>query len=133
MSIDDEDFFKSEVVKEELDDLQETYTELLQMSQGFQSFDKEARIEHIEKTLDLIAKQKVFYSRLQLMAGYVEANSEDDEERSEINEMKERIDQMSSMYSGGGNLLSILQVMEDKLLGWKKDLKEGKGGHDFQI
>lgn len=133
MSIDDEDFFKSEVVKEELDDLQETYTELLQMSQGFQSFDKEARIEHIEKTLDLIAKQKVFYSRLQLMAGYVEANSEDAEEKSEIGEMKERIDQMSSMYSGGGNLLNILQVMEDKLLGWKKDLKDGKEGHDFQI
>ena len=133
MNIEDQDFSKSEVVKEELDDLQDCYTELLQMSQGFQQFDDEARIEHIDKTLDLIAKQKVFYSRLQLMAGYVEANSEDDEERSEINEMKERIDQMSSMYSGGGNLLSILQVMEDKLLGWKKDLKEGKGGHDFQI
>ena len=35
MKIEDEDFFKSEVVKEELDDLQECYTELLQMSQGF--------------------------------------------------------------------------------------------------
>ena len=133
MKIEDEDFFKSEVVKEELDDLQECYTELLQMSQGFQSFDKEARLNHINNTLDLIAKQKVFYSRLQLMAGYVQVNSEDDTEKSEISEMKERIDQMSSMYSGGGNLLSILQVMEDKLLGWKKDLQDGKPGHDFQI
>ena len=133
MRIEDEDFFKSEVVKEELDDLQECYTELLQMSQGFQSFDTEARLNHINKTLDLIAKQKVFYSRLQLMAGYVQVNSEDDTEKSEIGEMKDRIDQMSSMYSGGGNLLSILQVMEDKLLGWKKDLQDGKSGHDFQI
>ena len=36
-----EDFFKSEVVKEELDDLQGTYTELLKMSQNFQDFDPE--------------------------------------------------------------------------------------------
>ena len=50
MNIEDEDFFKSEVVKEELDDLQECYTELLQMSQGFQSFDNEARLNHINKT-----------------------------------------------------------------------------------
>ena len=128
--MEDEDFFKSEVVKEELDDLQETYTDLLRMSQGFQQFDNEKRLEHINKTLDLISKQKVFYSRLQLIANYV---GENEEEKSEVKEMKESIDQMSSMYSGGGNLLSILQLMEDKLLGWKKDLQEGKSGHDFQI
>ena len=38
--------------------------------------------------------------------------------------MKERIDNLSAIYSGGNNLLQILQVMEDKLLGWKRDLQE---------
>ena len=75
MKIEDEDFFKSEVVKEELDDLQECYTELLQMSQGFQSFDKEARLNHINKTIDFIEIQKVLYSRLKLMEGNVQVNS----------------------------------------------------------
>ena len=35
-----EDFFKSEVIAEELDDLQQTYTDLLRMSQNFQTLDE---------------------------------------------------------------------------------------------
>ena len=115
-----EDFFKSEVVKEELDDLQGTYTELLKMSQNFQDFDPQERIDHINKTLELISKQKVFYSRLQMMVNYVE---EDGDEPSEVAQMKDRIDNLSAIYSGGNNLLQILQVMEDKLLGWKRDIQ----------
>jgi len=115
-----EDFFKSEVVASELDDLQTTYTELLKMSQGFSEFAPQERIDHIDKTLELIAKQKVFYSRLQMMVNYVE---EDSDEPSEVAAMKDRIDSLSSIYSGGSNLMQILQVMEDKLLGWKRDLK----------
>lgn len=117
-----EGFFKSEVVLEELEDLQSTYTELLKMSQNFQDFNPEERLEHIEKTLELIAKQKVFYSRLQLMANYV---SQEDDDEDEVRMMKSRIDTISSMYSGGNNLLTILQAMEEKLLGWKKSIQEG--------
>jgi len=116
-----QDFFKSEVVQEELEDLQSTYTELLKMSQNFQDFNPEQRLEHIEKTLELIAKQKVFYGRLQLMANYV---AEDDDDENEVTMIKERIDSISSLYSGGDNLLNILQAMEQKLLAWKKSLKE---------
>lgn len=117
-----DEFFKSEVVRDELSDLQSTYTELLKMSQNFQEFNPEERLEHIEKTLELIAKQKVFYSRLQLMANYV---ADEDDDENEVNMIKGRIDSISAMYSGGDNLLSILQAMEDKLLGWKNNLKEG--------
>ena len=73
----------------------------------------------------MIAKQKVFYSRLQLMAGYVQVNSEDDTEKSEISEMKDRIDQMSSMYSGGGNLLSIASH-GGQTIRLEEDLQDGK-------
>lgn len=125
-----EDFFKSEVVQEELDDLQETYTELLRMSQNFQDFEPARKIEHINKTLELISKQKVFYSRLQMMVNYVE---EDGDDPSEVAQMKERIDTLSSLYSGGtGNLLGVLQVMEDKLLGWKKELQSGSMPTDLE-
>jgi hypothetical protein len=118
-----EEFFKSEVVQEELNDLQDCYTDLLKMSQNFQDFDPQQKIEHINKTLELIAKQKVFYSRLVLMANYV---AEDDDSESEVQAMKERIDTMSTLYTGGkGNLLAVLQAMEDKLIGWKKELHQG--------
>lgn len=116
------EFFKSEVVQEELEDLQSTYTELLKMSQGFQDFNPQERLEHIEKTLELIAKQKVFYSRLQLMSNYV---TEEDDDENEVKMIKERIDSISALYSGGNNLLSILQVMEDKLLGWRQEIQKG--------
>ena len=118
-----EDFFKSEIVQEELNDLQTTYTELLRMSQDFGGFDTDMKIDHINKTLELIAKQKVFYSRIEMMANYVE---EDGDEQTEVQEMKERIDTVSNLYTNGeSNLLQILQVMETKLLGWKKNLQSG--------
>ena len=118
-----DEFFKSEIVQEELNDLQSTYTDLLRMSQNFADYDDDMKIDHINKTLELIAKQKVFYSRIEMMANYVQ---EDGDEESEVQEMKDRIDTISNLYSNGeGNLLQILQVMENKLLGWKKTLQSG--------
>tara|TARA_Y200000002_G_scaffold169523_1_gene139818 strand:+ start:350 stop:721 length:372 start_codon:yes stop_codon:yes gene_type:complete len=115
-----DDFLKSEVIKEELDDLQRTYTELLSMSQEFSSYDTEGQLDHINKTLELIAKQKVFYARLQLMEQHI--TYEEDEKDSEVMDMKKRIDNVSGMYSGGKNLLEILEAMETKLLQWKSAL-----------
>jgi hypothetical protein len=118
-----QDFFKSEIVQEELNDLQSSYSELLQMSQNFGGYDDGMKIEHINKTLELIAKQKVFYSRLEMMANYIDPEGD---EETEVQEMKQRIDSVSNLYTNGeSNLLQILQVMEDKLLGWKKTLQEG--------
>tara|TARA_B100000287_G_scaffold53100_1_gene46755 strand:- start:4025 stop:4396 length:372 start_codon:yes stop_codon:yes gene_type:complete len=116
-----EDFFRSEVIQAELDDLQTTYNDLLQMSSKLNQLDKVQQLEHINKTLELIAKQKVFYARLQLMSNYV--TDGDDGSTETVKEVKERIDQVSQIYSGGNNLLNILQAMEDKLLCWKKDLE----------
>ena len=117
-----EDFFRSEVIQVELDDLQTTYNDLLKMSSKLNQLDKSQQLNHINKTLELIAKQKVFYARLQLMSNYV--TDDEDGESSDVKEVKERIDQVSTIYSGGSsNLLDILQAMEDKLLCWKRDLE----------
>ena len=117
-----EDFFRSEVIQAELDDLQTTYNDLLKMSSKLNQLDKSQQLNHINKTLELIAKQKAFYARLQLMSNYV--TDDEDGESSDVKEVKERIDQVSTIYSGGSsNLLDILQAMEDKLLCWKRDLE----------
>ena len=117
-----EDFFRSEVIQAELDDLQTTYNDLLKMSSKLNQLDKSQQLNHINKTLELIAKQKVFYARIQLMSNYV--SDDEDGESSDVKEVKERIDQVSTIYSGGSsNLLDILQAMEDKLLCWKRDLE----------
>ena len=112
----DFDFFKSEVVQKELESIQECYTELLKMSAGLKEFNPHERLEHIEKTLELVAKQKVFYARLQLAANELQ----DDDSAKEI---KSRIEMMSTEYSGGMNLTMVLDQMENKLRGWRKELK----------
>tara|TARA_B100000579_G_scaffold139448_1_gene113348 strand:+ start:1270 stop:1638 length:369 start_codon:yes stop_codon:yes gene_type:complete len=114
----DFDFFKSEVVQTELQEIQECYTELLKMSAGLKDFNPHERLEHIEKTLELVAKQKVFYARLQLAANELQ----DDDSAKEI---KSRIEMMSTEYSGGMNLTMVLDQMEDKLRTWRRELKEG--------
>ena len=111
-----DNFFQSEVVQEELEAIQECYTELLKMSAGLKQFNPHERLEHIEKTLELVAKQKVFYARLQLAANELQ----DDDSAKEI---KSRIEMMSTEYSGGMNLTMVLDQMEDKLRGWRKELK----------
>ena len=113
----DFDFFKSEVVQKELEAIQECYTELLKMSAGLKEFNPHERLEHIEKTLELVAKQKVFYARLQLAANELQ----DDDSAKEI---KKRIEMMSTEYSGGLNLNMVLDQMENKLREWRRELKE---------
>ena len=110
-------FLKSEVVQEELEAIQECYTELLKMSAGLKQFNPQERLEHIEKTLELVAKQKVFYARLQLAANELQ----DDDSAKEI---KKRIEMMSTEYSGGLNLNMVLDQMESKLRQWRADLKK---------
>ena len=112
-----ENFFQSVVVQRELESIQECYTELLKMSAGLKEFNPQERLEHIEKTLELVAKQKVFYARLQLAANELQ----DDDSAKEI---KKRIEMMSTEYSGGLNLNMVLDQMETKLRQWRKDLKD---------
>jgi len=114
-----EDFFKSEVIAEELDELQVCYTDLLKMSQNFQTLDPDGQLEHIEKTLELIAKQKVFYARLNLMQSQLDLDEDSDQE---LKDIKDKIDSCSSVYSGGQNLMAVLDAMEQKLQTWRRGL-----------
>tara|TARA_X000000368_G_C22911218_1_gene658658 strand:+ start:645 stop:1007 length:363 start_codon:yes stop_codon:yes gene_type:complete len=111
-----DDFFTSEVVQKELEDIQECYTELLKMSAGLKEFNPQERLEHIEKTLELVSKQKVFYARLQLASNELQ-------DADSAKEIRKRIEMMSTEYSGGMNLTMVLDQMEDKLRGWRKELK----------
>lgn len=117
-----ESFFKSDVVIDELNDIQETYTDLLQMSQDLSNFSPSERLDHINKTLELIAKQKVFYSRLALASHGLDP----DQDTEEVQYVKERIDMLSNQYSGGMNLLAILDQMETKLRSWKQEIRNAE-------
>ena len=118
-----EEFFNSEVVRDELEDIQETYTELLKMSNKLSQFAPQERLDHINKTLELIAKQKVFYARLSLASTYVQEDTDHDNDGT-VSDVKQRIDDVSKMYSSGMDLTYILNSMEEKLKQWKRQIKE---------
>ena len=118
-----EEFFNSEVVRDELEDIQKTYTELLNMSNKLSQFKPQERLDHINKTLELIAKQKVFYARLSLASTYVQED-QDHSNDGTVSDVKQRIDDVSKMYSSGMDLTYILNSMEEKLKQWKKQIKE---------
>ena len=118
----DDPFFQSDAVRTELEDIQKTYTDLLKMSAGLSDFTPEERLDHIEKTLELIAKQKVFYARLALASHGVSP----DDANEEAAFVKDRIDTMSKQYSGGMDLMMILQTMEEKLQGWRKEIRDAQ-------
>lgn len=111
-----EPFYQSEVVRQELVDMQSLYKDLYDISIRFPSMTQDEKAEHLEKTMALVAKQKVFYARLSLM-------SLEDKEAAEI---KIRIDQMTHMYSNGKKITDVLDDMEKRLKSWKKELDSTK-------
>lgn len=105
-------FYESDVVREELKEMENLYIQLAKMSMHFNSLEGDEKLDHIEKTLELIAKQKVFYARLALM-------SHEDEDAREV---KIRIDTMTEMYSNGKHINQVLDEMEGKLLSLRSGL-----------
>ena len=84
-------FYESEQVIDEIKDMEKLYTDLARLSIKFASLTDDDKREHLEKTLMLIAKQKVFYARICLM-------SHEDEEAMAV---KVKLDEMSRVYSKG--------------------------------
>lgn len=107
-------FFNSEIVQEQLQSIYDTYVELLDNSDNLTSMPKEQALRHVEKTKNLIEKQKIFYTRLQLSASMDE----------DAADMKHRIDLISNMF-GYTTLIESLTSMENYLDRVVADLDKG--------
>ena len=97
-------FFKSEQVQENLQDIFDTYQEIASMTSQLGRMNKEEKLDHIEDCKVLIDKQKTFYGRLCLAA------SED----SEAADMKTRINALSQAF-GYRDLAECMDVMMETL------------------
>ena len=60
------EFFQSEIVREELEEINELQQEVYGSLMSFSAMSSEDKIEHIEKLISLLEKQKVMYTRLSL-------------------------------------------------------------------
>ena len=60
------EFFESEIVREELDEINKMQEEVYGNMMSFGSLDLEEQKEHIDMLIELLEKQKVMYTRLSL-------------------------------------------------------------------
>ena len=81
-------FFNSEQVQSNLQDIFDTYQEVASMTAQLSTMSREERLDHIEDCKNLIDKQKTFYGRLCLAA------SED----REAADMKSTINALSNAF-----------------------------------
>jgi len=59
-------FFKSEIVKKELQDISQLQEEIYSKVFEFSSMDKDKKLEHIRMLEELLSKQQVLYTRMSL-------------------------------------------------------------------
>ncbi|AGG54273.1 hypothetical protein CYXG_00209 [Synechococcus phage S-SSM4] len=81
-------FFQSENVQEEINNIFKFYQKLSYKQNRLAGMNKEERLDHIDKTKELVEKQKLFYTRLALAAM----------EDQEASDLKTRINAMSQAF-----------------------------------
>jgi len=59
-------FFKSEIVRKELQDISQLQEEIYSKVFEFSSMDKDKKLEHIRMLEELLSKQQVLYTRMSL-------------------------------------------------------------------
>ena len=60
------DFFDSEIVREELQEINDLQLSIYKNAMKFGTFSREDKVEHIEKLTELLEKQKLMYTRISL-------------------------------------------------------------------
>ena len=60
------DFFDSDIVREELQEINQLQMSIYRNAMKFGTFSREDKVEHIEKLTELLEKQKLMYTRISL-------------------------------------------------------------------
>ena len=76
------EFFESEIVREELDEINKMQQEIYSDLASFGNLSPEEKKEHIEKLSDLLVKQRIMYTRLSLSNDPEAIKMKEDLERS---------------------------------------------------
>ena len=99
------DFFDSEIVQEELEEINKLQQEIYGDAFDFPSLSREERLEHIESLKILLDKQKIMYTRLAL--------SEDPKAL----ELKSQIEQSVTMmgFPAGTSINVLFDGMSDTI------------------
>jgi len=107
------DFFDSDIVRQELQEINELQMSIYKNAMKFGTFSREDKVEHIERLTELLERQKVMYTRISLS---------DDPEAIELkNHLQKSVElmgfpegtDMSLLFSGMSNTIDNMKSQLD--------------------
>ena len=105
-------FFDSDIVREELQEINQLQMSIYRNAMKFGSFSREDKVEHIEKLTELLERQKVMYTRISLS---------DDKEAIDLkNHLQKSVELMG--FPEGTDMLLLFSGMSNTIDNMKSQL-----------
>ena len=106
------DFFDSDIVRQELQEINELQMSIYRNAMKFGTFSREDKVEHIEKLTELLERQKVLYTRISLS---------DDKEAIDLkNHLQKSVELMG--FPEGTDMLLLFSGMSNTIENMKSQL-----------
>ena len=106
------EFFNSEIVREELQEINDLQLSIYKNAMKFGTFSREDKVDHIEKLTELLERQKVMYTRISLS---------DDKEAIELkNHLQKSVELMG--FPEGTDMLLLFSGMSNTIDNMKSQL-----------
>ena len=106
------DFFDSDIVRQELQEINQLQMSIYRNAMKFGTFNREDKVEHIEKLTELLERQKVMYTRISLS---------DDKEAIDLkNHLQKSVELMG--FPEGTDMLLLFSGMSNTIENMKSQL-----------
>ena len=106
------DFFDSDIVRQELQEINELQMSIYRNAMKFGTFSREDKVEHIEKLTELLERQRVMYTRISLS---------DDKEAIDLkNHLQKSVELMG--FPEGTDMLLLFSGMSNTIENMKSQL-----------
>ena len=106
------DFFDSDIVREELQEINELQLSIYKNAMKFGTFSRDDKVEHIERLTELLERQKVMYTRISL--------SNDPEAVDLKNHLQKSVELMG--FPEGTDMLLLFSGMSNTIDNLKKSI-----------
>ena len=106
------DFFDSDIVREELQEINELQMSIYKNAMKFGTFSREDKVDHIERLTELLERQKVMYTRISLS---------DDQEAIDLkNHLQKSVELMG--FPEGTDMFLLFSGMSNTIENLKKSI-----------
>ena len=105
-------FFNSEIIQEELMEINELQTRVYQNALSFEKMEREDQLEHIDELVELLEKQRVMFTRLSL--------SDDPEAKTMKKQLQQSIEVMG--FPKGTDMGILFHGMEQTIKALKQKI-----------